>query len=312
MGELALFEGKLPAYLKKAAKNNAALTAHISSGYPVVSIKGKVFTLVRGEEKKIITKPDDPDEPATSLEVVIVAANPNLSKVYYATGYEEGSAAKPDCYSNDGIAPAADATAPQSKKCAACKHNVWGTGQNGKGKKCSDSRRVAIAPSGQLNDPMLLRVPPASLKPLGEYGAMLDKRGVPFDAVITRVRFDPSESSPKLMFAPRGLLDEDQYTAMQEVANSELVQQIIGLSNGHEAAGELPFDSDEDDAPKPKAKKPEKKVEVSDDEVEDLGLGDDEEEEAPKPKAKPKAKPAPKPKADDEDDLDALLDEFDD
>lgn len=170
----------LPAFLQETFGLTNDLLVSGGGGYPTVSIKGKVFTLKRGDEKTLIT--DSNDEPARSLEVVILKAGPagdKLSKVYYASGYTEGSDAKPLCYSNDGIAPGVNATEPQAKTCATCPKNVWGShvSEDGKkGKACSDSKRLAIAPAGQVNDPMLIRVPAASLKALTAFGQQLAKR----------------------------------------------------------------------------------------------------------------------------------------
>jgi len=298
MSNVIPFDEKLPAHLRgaKAASVNNALTQGVSGGFSVLSIKGKTFTLVQDGERRIITKPDDDDEPASSLEVVIVNANPNLSKTYYAADFEEGANLKPTCYSDDGKKPAADAESPQCKTCAACPRNAWGSGKQGRGKACSDVRRLAISPAGQINEPMLLRVPPASLRSLQEYGKTLANRSVAFDAVVTRVRFDPSEASPKLLFKAVGFLPEETYKEVQEFKNDELVMQIIGLEPSASAV------------PAPKAAA----VEVEDED-------EDEVEEAPKPAPKAKKaapKPAPEPvveEADEEDDdLDALLAEFDD
>lgn len=301
MGNIIPFEsGSLPAHLRKAnaAEVNNALTAGVTGGFPVLSIKGKTFTIVSGDSRNIITKPDDPDEPATNIQVVIIDANPNLSKVYYDSEYEEGSVAKPTCMSEDGKAPSASAQSPQAKSCATCPHNTWGSGKNGRGKACSDSRRLAVAAAGQLNEPMLLRVPPASLKPLQEYGTMLAKRGVSFDAVVTKVRFEPGESSPKLVFSPIGFLDEGQYEEVQQIKADEIISEITG------AAPRI-ITSDAEPA------KPVKKAEPA-----PVVEAEVEEEEAPKPKAKAKAKQKPEPEPveddDDDDDLDSLLADFDD
>ena len=45
------------------------------SSFPTISIKGKVFHKVQGGERELITKPGE-DEPASSIEVVIVNRNP--------------------------------------------------------------------------------------------------------------------------------------------------------------------------------------------------------------------------------------------
>jgi hypothetical protein len=201
-------------------------------GFPVISIKGKVFHIVRGGERTLITKPGE-DDPASSLEVVVLRANPDNSKVYYASGYQEGSDSKPTCYSNSGKAPEANAEEPQAKTCAACAHNQWGsriTPDGKKGKSCSDSRRIAIATPDAPNDPMLVRVPAASLKAMVEYGKILASRGVKPQAVITKIGFDYSVAHPALTFKPVAFIgDTDQLTEIKKSSESELVAQIVGL-----------------------------------------------------------------------------------
>ena len=254
---IALKGDKLPAHLRAKEKvENKFAAAQSSGGYPVVSIKGKVFHLQRGDERTLIAKPDDAEEPARALEVVILDTNPNKSKVYYAGGYEEGSKDAPDCYSNDGVAPAADAEDPQSKKCATCPHNQWGsriTENGNKGKSCADSMRLAVAPAGQLNDPMLLRVPAASLKVLGQYGSQLAKRGVAPEHVVTRVGFDYNVAYPALTFKAMGFIDEHQLAEMEEVmvSEKETIDNITGVSGAPSTAAEKDL-PEEPEAPKAK------------------------------------------------------------
>lgn len=304
----------LPSFLKKVdvAALNADLTAHAGGGFPVISIKGKVFAVVRDGEREIQMNPKDPDSAATSLNVVLLKANKGTSKVFYIKGYDKDSSEgqKPDCYSNDGVEPAADAQNKQAKKCATCPHNQWGSriSEKGatKGKACADAVRMAVAPAGQINDAMLLRVPPASIKALGEYGQMLAKRGVGYNMVVTKVGFDLQAESPKLTFSAVGLLDDEGFAEVQEIASSDVVANILGASVVAGIAADAPaVEEAEEEAPAPVVKPKAKPV------VEEAA----EEEEAPKPVAKPKAaaKPAPKP-APVEDDMDLDLDgiSFDD
>lgn len=225
----------LPAYLKSAnrAVVNDDLTAHAGTGFPVMSIKGKNFTVVRDGERTVLTKDVDGEKIAVpSIEVVLVKANKGTSKVFYIKGYQEGAeAVKPDCFSNTGDKPDSSVAEPQSKSCAICPHNQWGSkiGDNGgKGKACQDSVRMAIATADQINDPYLLRVPPASIKSLGEYGKMLAKRGVGYNMVVTRIGFDMESPTPKLTFKPTGLLSDAGYAQVQEVAASDVVLSILG------------------------------------------------------------------------------------
>jgi len=310
--DVALFDkANLPAHLAQMFPATNDLSANVSAGgFPHLSIKGKVWTVARGRDDKQVILNEEGD-PRSSIEVVIVKANPHISKVFYAGGYTEGSDAKPACYSNDGMAPAADAQDPQAKKCAICPHNQWGSkiSENGsKIKACTDSRRLAVAPAGDLKDPMLLRVPAASLKSLSEYGDMFARKGVPYQAAVTKMRFDPEAASPKLLFKFERFLDADDAATVREMMDAPVVSNIIG--GGPTVS--------HDDAPEPVAKvtKPVVKAAEPEEEPEEpvtkkstsvpkkatFGGTD----EADKPKA---TKPAPKAKvADDDDDLAAALD----
>lgn len=236
MSNLIPFEASnLPAYIKSAnvADINADLTAHAGTGFPVISIKGKTFAVVRDGERQVLTKEVDGETvPAPSIDVVLIKANKANSKVFYLKGYQDGvEGQKPDCFSNDGVKPDAGVENPQAKSCATCPHNQWGSriSDNGsKGKACADSVRLAVAQPNLLNDPYLLRVPPASIKPLGEYGKMLAKRNVAYNMVVTRVGFVMEEATPKLTFKAMGFLDEASYSKLAEITQGDVVQAILG------------------------------------------------------------------------------------
>ena len=100
MSKLIPFEGtvNLPAHIAALASSNNDLTGGVGAGgFPVISYKGKVWHIVDGDSRELVTNSEG--DPASSLELVVIRANPNLSKVYYAKGYEEGSNEKPTCYS---------------------------------------------------------------------------------------------------------------------------------------------------------------------------------------------------------------------
>mgnify|MGYP003678874412 FL=1 len=279
MSDMVTIEsGGLPAHLKGKTKTNNLFAAAVSvGGFPVISIKGKVFHIQRGDVRELVTKAGTDDEPAPSLEVVILSVNPNKSKVYYNSGFVEGSVAKPTCYSNNGVAPATDAEEPQSKKCNVCPHNQWGsriTDSGGKGKACGDSMRLCVAAAGMINDPMLLRVPAATLKTLGLYGTQLSKRGVEPQYVITKVGFDYNVAHPALTFKAVRFVEESELNLVEEtiVEESELIDQITGVTEKPHIVVE-PVGEAKPIAPPVEAKKPKpakKKVkEIEDDEVDD-------------------------------------------
>ena len=223
---------KLPAALANAfAITSEVFSSGQKSGFPVISIKGKVFHIKRGDELTLVTKPDAPDEPAASIELIILKTHPGTAKTYYSSGYTEGSTEKPDCYSNDGITPEADSQAVQAKKCAVCPHNQWGsriTDDGKKAKSCADVKRLAVAPAGQINDPMLLRIPATTLKPWDLYVDLLKKRGCIPPMLVTKIGFDYTVAHPALTFKPVGLITDAMAKEVQEVFNSDVTNSIIG------------------------------------------------------------------------------------
>lgn len=269
----------LPAHIKArmGQVDNSALGTVSSGGFPVISLKGKRFSKVFGGKREIINDPRT-DEPANAIELAIIRVNPGMSKAYYATGYQEGADAKPDCFSNDGIKPDAQARDPQAKSCAACPFNSFGSSTTGKGKACPDTKRMAVAPIDNLEEPMLLRVPPTSLKNLAEFGATFQSKGVDIRHVATKVAFDPQATHQLLTFKGIGFLTEEIIEQVQAMQDDETVLQITGekaFAPREAAPAPAPVA-----APKPKAK-----LVVIEDE--------DEEEEAPvaPPVKAKKAKP---------------------
>lgn len=286
MSDLIPFEsGAVPAHIAKRfgnTSNNDLMGGVGQGGFPVISYKGKVWHVSQGGNRTLVA--DDDGDPRPNIEVVILKANPNLSKIYYDSGYEEGSSEKPNCYSFDGIAPAADAAEPQSKKCAICPRNQWGsriTEHGAKGKECADNRRLAVAPVGDLANPMLLRVPAATLKDLVEYAKTIERRGANYNAVVTKIGFDHNVAHPKFTFKPLRWLTDDEANTVLEVLEGDLIGRITGTDTEASIDDELggaPPAALATNAPAPKAKA---KAVVTKAEV----------EEVVQPKAK--AKPAP-------------------
>lgn len=238
---------QLPAHLAGfAVEANSDLAQGVSLGFPILSYKGKVWHLCEGDSRQLIA--NDQDEPVPSIEVVILKANPNIGKTYYPDGYEEGSSERPVCYSNDSVAPAADSPQPQSNKCAICPHNQFGskiTENGARGKACSDFRRLAVAPSGDLERAMLLRVPAASLKELVAYASDLNKRHVPYQAIVTRVGFDHTVAYPKLSFKAMRYLDEQEVGIVREMMDSDLVASITSVNAVSPSVATAPAQTDE-------------------------------------------------------------------
>lgn len=287
---------QIPAHLAKVVGQPSALSAALAGGlaggadYPRISIKGSRFRIVDGGAEAVLEE--------TKLSVVIVGANPRLSKTYYAKQWTpDAEPSSPDCYSLDGIRPAADSTEPQNDTCAGCPMNAWGSKITPLGqqiKACADQKRLAVVAANDPTGPVyLLQVTPAALKGLGSYQKELSMRGIPVEAVKTVVTFDTDASFPKLVFKFGGFLDEEEYAAVEELFGSDRVLEITG----EKAAAEEPPAP----RPAPKAAKPAVKAAPEPEPEPEpakpaRGFGAKAApEETPAPKPAPKAaKPAPK------------------
>lgn len=210
------------------------LAAGVTSGFGVVSCRGKVWRIKhRGEERDLMR--EDGDGPRASIEVVIVKASNVVSKVFYENGYTDGTNAAPDCSSANGLTPDAGSPKRQCNTCAACPKNAWGSRitESGKqGKACVDAKRLAIVPLGDLRNeafggPMLLRVPAASLADMATYGKTLGQLNYPVCAVGTRIAFDVKEAFPKFVFnAIRPLSDAEAHVILELRADPQ-VERIL-------------------------------------------------------------------------------------
>jgi hypothetical protein len=224
-----------------AAPREDDLGSGVQQGFPILGYKGKVWTIRhRGTDTPLMR--DDGDGPRGSVELVIVKASKDVSKIWYENGYVEGSSAAPDCFSTNGVTPDISSQKRQSNACANCPMNAWGsrTSAAGKqGKACSDSKRLAVAPLNDVRNEafggvMLLRVPAASLREVAGYGEKMQAMGYPYFSIGTRVSFDPAEAYPKFILSAIRPLTDAEADAVLELRDSPAVARL--LAEGSENA----------------------------------------------------------------------------
>lgn len=230
---------ELPAHLRTdavaaaVAAANAAAAGGIKIGsFPRISIKGSKFHLVKDGEITTLTDPANPNLPLMQMDVVIVAANPGISKVFYEGDYQMGDDREPNCSSDNGIVPDAHIAVKQHTDCATCPQNAWGSKVSKVTQKdvkaCSDTKRLAVIPSKALKYPAAaLVVTPAALKDWGAYVSGLSQRGIPVDSVITLLTFDMTAAFPKLQFTFGGFLSAEDYALAQARAKDDDVRNIV-------------------------------------------------------------------------------------
>jgi hypothetical protein len=327
MSNIILANAKIPAHLAARIGQPSSLTQSIAAGIssgeslPRISIKASRFRIIENGTETVLD--------TTSLAVVIVGANPKLSKTFYAKAWDkDAEPAAPDCYSLDGVRPHPESTQPQNDICASCPHNAWGSKIGPAGqqlKACTDQKRLAVVSADDPTGPVyLLQVTPAALKGLNAYHKELTVRGIPAEIVKTKIGFDVDASYPKLTFSFAGFLDEDTYNDVMPLFGSDEVLNITGenqpeavakVSEPRKAAvtakakpAAVEAEDEEEEAPKP-AKRG--FAAAADPEPKPAKRGFAAAAEEPKPAAKAaKAKPEPKRAAEVDDDVTDLADEI--
>lgn len=230
-GEMTLFKGNLPEYLKN--RNLSATTRALmgTSQNKRISIRGGVFRMMVGGQET--AKSDE-----RSMQVVIVAAAEHVSRTYYSGQYEEGEQAPPACWSADGVRPDASIKEPQAQTCANCPQNISGSGQ-GDSRACRFSRRLAVVLSNDLNgDVFQLVLPSKSIfgkvennkMPLEAYVKYLAAHGVNVEDVVTEMRFDTDSATPKLTFSPIRPLEEHEHNICSLKAQTQEAKNAITMT----------------------------------------------------------------------------------
>lgn len=227
----------------RGARRPGSINAEVMSAganFPVISIKGKNFAVVKDGERQLLTRrvtSEDgvqEDLAVTALNMIVVRANIK-SRAFYAKSFTEADSdgQKPTCFSHDGLAPDANAAEPQHSNCATCPHAAWGTkvsndGQGGKGTACSPRVRAAVANAADLKTVYLLNIPVASRPSFQDAVKIADQHGKDYNEVQMRIAFDQEAATPKLVFKPSGLVSDEAYATVQEMYNSDAVQDIVG------------------------------------------------------------------------------------
>ena len=233
--ELAMLDGGLPSYLKEVELDEttkALMGGTGGGGMKRISIKGGVWRMmVNGKE---IAKNEE-----RSMNVVVVAAAPKVSRTFYLKNYSEGGEpAAPDCWSADGDFPDAKSLMPQAKRCMDCDKNMKGSGQ-GDSRACRFSQRLAVALANDLKgDVFQLTLPAASIFGAGEpgkwplqtYAKMIGSKGIPITAVVTEMRFDTDSATPKLTFKPVKVLDAADHNIVIEQGKSDSAIKAITMT----------------------------------------------------------------------------------
>ena len=236
MSNVTLFsKGNVPAFVKNREGMSSVAKALAGGNVDTtkrISIKGGVFRLYSGG-KEIASIEE------RYLDVVFVAAAPEIGRVFYAKAFD-GEASAPDCWSADGKTPSRDASNIQHSNCKDCPQNIAGSGQ-GNSRACRYQQRVAVVLANDMEgDVLQLTLPAKSIfgdadgenRPLQAYIKWLMAQQEPIDpsTVVTRLRFDTKSESPKLFFKEMRWLTEDEYEITAQKAETAEAKRAISMT----------------------------------------------------------------------------------
>lgn len=181
------------------------------------------------------------------LDVVILAANPAVSRIFYKNAYDASAeGTRPDCYSRNGEVPEADSPNRQAEKCALCPQNAVNSSRTGTGKACAYKKRVIVVDPGKI-DGVAFALDIAAMGLFGEddkpnrkfnlksYIEALKANGFIVPSVVTRMSFDDEESVPKLFFQPVRALTAEEWAKVEQRASDPVIKDMLDAVENEDA-----------------------------------------------------------------------------
>lgn len=155
----------------------------------------------------------DGEKDVKDLKAVIIM--PQSSRSFWKEELT-GEGTPPDCSSEDMIQGVGD----PGGLCASCQYNQFGSGKQGTGKACKETKNLFILLEGSRL-PYVLQVPPTSLKSYKKYMGQLTGTGKSVNAVVTSFTIEKTKSGSgfsygKIIFRPAGELTQEQVTVVKQ------------------------------------------------------------------------------------------------
>lgn len=234
MSNISIFNQELPDFLRENHGLNdltKSLAGSSGGGGKRISIRGGVFRKIVGGEEvgKLTTR---------EMNVIIINARKNVSRVFYAGKYSSDEIVPPTCWSNDGDVPDATVEEKQSTHCATCPNNVAGSGDNGS-RACRYQRRIAILLEGDNSgDVYQLTLPSKSIFGKGEgnvhpfesYVKFIAGNSFNINQIVTQVSMDLDSDTPKLLFSPVRHIRQDEWELVKEASETPAAKNAITMT----------------------------------------------------------------------------------
>jgi len=124
----------------------------------------------------------DPENPDYERTIEGVILHNHASNAYWPEGSEDDEDATPLCMSVDGKFGVGE----PSGDCVNCALNKFGSGANGKGKACKNTRVLYLLRDGEFM-PIMIVLPPTSIRPFSDFYnmAFASRRRAAFGSVVS-------------------------------------------------------------------------------------------------------------------------------
>ena len=138
-------------------------------------------------------------EPEPTKEIIGVLVGVKNVRSYYETEYSGGNEA-PDCASEDGITGTPrEPGCGYGGQCSVCPKSQWGSGENG-GQACSQRKLLLVLqPDSML--PLVVNVPPSSLREVDKYLLRLTAKKMPFFYCVTSLKLAKEKNKGGIEYA---------------------------------------------------------------------------------------------------------------
>ena len=181
-----------------------------------------------------------------SLQGVVIHSNPRRA---YWPGNEPAQGNPPDCSSDDGV----NGTGDPGGLCKQCPLNKFGSATNGgKGKACKETLQLFVLRSGEAL-PVVLNLPPSSLRPWSQYVARLVREKRSARGTITEFTLDAVKNSGGIIYSQikctaLDTLPDDSITAIRQAGTAVapiatargMIDDIPALEPAPEPVDDLP------------------------------------------------------------------------
>lgn len=244
---LTLNQITLPATLQQHFDAEQQKTLSMRSGIgqglslPRLSVKGKNFSIRSGGQEQVI--------PSYTIQVIIVDARKNVSKLLYNKAFDpKAQAGSPDCASVDGIKPdftpaiVDKETGKCPNNCSRCYFNQFGTALQGKGKACKDYKRLIIMFAGTEENPfdpsrpaLTFDLPATSFRAPAKSGATMfsefvqtcERNKLPVSGVVVELGFLPGVAFSQVTMKPVRVVTEEEYNRVLELRETDEVKNAL-------------------------------------------------------------------------------------